>query len=84
MSEHLFKEVNCYSSCPRCAHRSYEKLKSYSHCINCFFTSDEFQVVLTKGDSYLKQINDLERLLKKVSEIKPKTNKPKQIEEVAA
>lgn len=27
--------------CPRCNHRSYEHLETYSHCVNCFFVHDE-------------------------------------------
>lgn len=27
-------------SCPRCGERSYEKLQTHSHCLNCLYSED--------------------------------------------
>jgi hypothetical protein len=29
------------SICPKCKHRSFEHLKTYSHCVNCFHVDDK-------------------------------------------
>lgn len=31
---------NKFHSCPRCGERGYEKLRTYSHCVNCLFVHD--------------------------------------------
>jgi|GEM_PF-5529058 len=30
-----------FSYCPRCNHRSFEHLRTYSHCVNCFHIHDK-------------------------------------------
>lgn len=29
--------------CPRCAEHAFEKLKTYSHCISCFYFEDRWE-----------------------------------------
>jgi DNA modification methylase len=32
-----------FGVCPRCREMGYEKLKSYSHCVNCEYSPELFQ-----------------------------------------
>lgn len=36
-----------FASCPRCGIRAYEHLRTYSHCVSCFFIEDRIDDVLT-------------------------------------
>lgn len=31
-----------FRDCPRCGDRAYEKLKTYSHCVNCLYVEDRW------------------------------------------
>ncbi len=42
--------------CPRCGERSFEKLKTYSHCSNCLYAEDSWE---TPEATYLKAMKDI-------------------------
>ncbi len=34
-----------FYNCPRCGEKSYEKLHTYSHCVNCLFVHDRYEAI---------------------------------------
>ena len=36
-----------YRECPRCGDHGFERLASYSHCVNCFYICDRFEAPLS-------------------------------------
>lgn len=47
--------------CPRCGERSFEKLKTYSHCSNCLYAEDSWE---TPEAAYLKAMKDIAEIEK--------------------
>ncbi len=47
--------------CPRCGERSFEKLKTYSHCSNCLYAEDSWE---SPEAAYLKAMKDIAEIEK--------------------
>lgn len=47
--------------CPRCGERSFEKLKTYSHCSNCLYAEDRWE---GPDAVYLKAMKDIAEIEK--------------------
>ena len=48
-----------YLNCPRCSDLGYERLETYSHCVNCLFFHDRFEDSIS-----LSSVVEAERLLR--------------------
>ena len=52
-------------NCPRCGERSYEQLRSYSHCLNCFYADDRWE---SPDAIYMKAMKDIAEIEKAQNE----------------
>ncbi len=59
-------------NCPRCNDRSYERLRTHSHCLSCGWNQDEF--IKERGihdpfEVYAKATGELKELMREINEL---------------
>lgn len=60
-------------NCPRCGERSYEQLRTYSHCPNCLYSEDRWE---GPDATYFKAMKDIAEIEKaQVEKVKQRKEK---------
>lgn len=66
------RKMSRVCNCPRCGDRSFEKLKTYSHCSSCFYTEDSW---VTNETFYFKAMQDQAEINDSILKIENQKNR---------